>query len=126
MVTGYYYLSKDSNKFQRQLYGTTKKYNLIKTPIITIDNFTEAYVDKNNFDGYFISITLDKTGGQKWSEATGKTIGDSLAIIINNELIQVAKVNAQINAPVTAINRIGLTKSQAEQYLADIKAKMTK
>ncbi len=126
LVTGYYYLSKNSNKFQRQLYGTTKKYNLIKTPIITVDNFTEAYVDKNNFGGYFISITLDKTGGQKWSEATGKTIGDSLAIIINNELIQVAKVNAQINAPVTAINRIGLTKSQAEQYLADIKAKMTK
>ncbi|MEO6883837.1 MAG: hypothetical protein ABI199_07415 [Bacteroidia bacterium] len=126
LVTGYYYLSKDSNKFQRQLYGTTRKYYLNPAPIITVDNFTSASIDQNKLGGYYIGINLDEAGGQKWSEAIGKTIGDSLAIIVNNELVQVAKVNAQITAPVTAINRGGLTKSQADKYLEEIKAKMTK
>ena len=126
LVTGYYYLSKDSNKFQRQLYGTTRKYYLNPTPIITVDNFTSASVDKNIFGDYYIGINLDESGGKKWSEATGKTIGDSLALIINNELINVPRVNAQITAPITVVSRVDMTKSQADKYLADIKAKMTK
>lgn len=126
LVTGYYYLTKDSDKFQRQLFGTARKYSLNPAPIITVDNFTKVSVDKNNFGNYYLRIDLDESGGQKWSEGTGKAIGDSLAIVVNNELIQVARVNAQITAPVTAINREGLTKSEADKYLADIKAKMTK
>ena len=124
LVTGYYHISKDSDKYQRQLYGTTLKYNLIPTPIITVENFTNVAVDKNNFGNYYIHIGLDESGGQKWSEETAKSIGDSLAIIVNNELIQVALVMSQITSPVTAINPRDLTKSQAEKYLLDIKAKM--
>ena len=126
LVTGYYYLSKTPNNFRRQLSGTTKQYYLKPSPIITVKNFTSASVDKNNFGNYYVSINLDEAGGQKWSEATGKTIGDSLAIVINNELIQVARVNAQITAPVTAVNKVGLTRSQADKYLKAIKAKMPK
>lgn len=126
LVTGYYHLSKDSEKYQRQLYGTTLKYNLVPTPIITVDDFTNASVDKNNFGNYYIHIDLDEAGGRKWSEETAKSIGDSLAIIVNNELIQVALVFSQITAPVTAINPKGLTKSQAEKYVLKIKAKMGK
>jgi preprotein translocase subunit SecD len=69
---------------------------------------------------------LDAPGGQKFSQGTAKAIGDSLAIIINNELVHVAGVYAQIMAPVTAITRKGLTKSQADKYSADIRAKMKK
>lgn len=125
LVTGYYYLSKDSSHFQRPLLGTAKNYYLNPTPIITVENFLTATVDKNNFGDYYIRIDLDETGGQNWTEATGKTIGDSLAIVINNELIHVARVNAQINAPVTAIMRSGLTKTEAYKYLSDVKAKMS-
>jgi hypothetical protein len=36
LVTGYYYLSKDSNKFQRQLYNSTKNYYLNPNPVYEI------------------------------------------------------------------------------------------
>lgn len=126
LVTGYYYLSKDTNRFERALLGTTRNYYLNPTPIITVENFLTASVEKNNFGDYYIRIDLDETGGKNWTEATGKTIGDSLAIVINNELIHVARVNAQITAPVTAIMRSGLTKKEAYKYLSDVKAKMSK
>jgi len=126
LVTGYYYLSTDSDTCQRLLSGTTRKYNLNSVPIITVSNFKNVTVDKNSVGSYYIRIDLDKSGGQKWSDATGKSIGDSLAIIIDNELVQVAWVNAQINAPVTAINKEGLTKLEVDKYLAEIKRKMKK
>lgn len=126
LVTGYYYLSKDSDKYKRQLYGTTTEYSLDPIAIITVDNFTSVFVDKNNSGNYYIYINLNEPGGQKWSEGTARATGDSLAIVINNELVQVAYVNGQIIAPVTAINRSGLTKSLADKYLTDIKAKMKK
>ncbi len=124
LETGYYFLSRNSDQYQRQLSGTLKNYYLNPIPIITVDNFTNVSAIKNEWGYYYIRIDLNDSGGQKWSEGTGKAIGDSLAIVINNELIQVVRVNAQITAPITAINRENLTKSEADKYLSDIKAKM--
>jgi preprotein translocase subunit SecD len=61
-------------------------------------------------------MQLDKGGAESWGIATGKAIGKQLAFILDNRLLYVAKVNAQITNGMTTLNRGNYTKQELENF----------
>ncbi|MEZ4810520.1 MAG: hypothetical protein R2819_09190 [Allomuricauda sp.] len=122
LTTGWYYLTDKENGLEKVLKGTEKIYFIDPKPIVTVDNFTELEIYQSNYGDYGLAIRLDKKGTENWSIATGKSIGEKLALIIDNELYQTSIVNSQIDAGITALNRGDLS----EQELKVIKQKIEK
>ncbi len=120
LVTGWYYLTDEENGIKKNLYGSDEMYFISPIPIVTIDNFTDLEIYQSDFGDYGLTIRLDEKGRKEWSEATGKSTGQKLALIINNELYFTPIVNSQIDFGITALNRGDLT----EDELKEIKMKI--
>ena len=108
LYTGWYYIVDNDNGFKRQLEKSTDTFYIDPKPIVVAKNFTTFEIYESNAGGQkYIGLTmlLDETGTENWSVATEKAIGKQLAFILDNKLLHVAKVNSQITAGVTALNR---------------------
>lgn len=117
--TGWYYILETDNGVKRQLDKSTDTFFIDPKPIVTAKNFTTFEIYENNFGGkeqIGMTMRLDKAGTEKWSIATEKAIGKQLAFILDNRLLQVAKVNAQITAGVTALNRGDYSRAELEDF----------
>jgi len=60
-------------------------------------------------------MQLDKEGTKNWSIATENSRGKHLAFVLDNRLLQVAKVNSQITGGMTALNRGDYTQQELEK-----------
>lgn len=118
LYTGWYYVVDTDNGYKRQLDKSNETYFIDRHPIVTASNFTklEIYESNGNIKYFGLSIRLDKKGTESWSVATEKAIGKQLAFILDNRLLQVAKVNSQITGGVTAINRSDYSKTELENF----------
>lgn len=117
--TGWYFILETDNGVKRQLDKSTDTFFIDPKPIVTAKNFTTFEIYENNIGGkeqIGMTMRLDKAGTEKWSIATGKAIGKQLAFILDNRLLQVAKVNAQITAGVTALNRGDYSRAELEDF----------
>ncbi len=116
LYTGWYYLSDTPNGYKRQLDKSTEIYFLDRTPITTAKNFTtlEIYESSQKYLG--LAMRLDEEGTKIWSIATQRSVGKQLAFILDNKLLQVAKVNSQIKGGMTALNRGDYSKEELENF----------
>jgi preprotein translocase subunit SecD len=98
---------------------STDTFFIDPKPIVVVKNFTTFEIYESNADGQkYIGLTmrLDEVETENWSVATEKAIGKQLAFILDNRLLHVAKVNSQISACVTALNRGDYSKSELENF----------
>jgi len=119
LYTGWYYIVDTNNGFKRQLDKSTDTFFIDPKPIVTAKNFTTFEIYESNAGGQkYIGLTmrLDETGTENWSVGTEKAIGKQLAFILDNRLLQVAKVNSQITAGVTALNRGDYSRTELENF----------
>jgi len=119
LYTGWYYVVDTSNGYKRQLDKSEETYYLDPKPIVTAKNITtfEIYESSYNNKKYFgLTMRLDKAGTENWSIATAKAITRKLAFVLDNRLLQVATVNSQITAGVTALNRGGYSREELENF----------
>lgn len=115
LKTGWYYLTGSENGIKRTLNGTEEVYFINPNPIATVVNFTDLEIYQSSNGNYGLTIKLDNKGTKQWSIATGKSIGQRLALIIDNELYYTPKVNAQIDVGITALNRGDLTENELQE-----------
>ena len=120
LYTGWYYVLADTTKgYKSQLDKSNEIYFLDSHPIVTAKHFTTFKIYEGNSGGqkYFgLTMRLDKEGTKYWSIATYKSIGLQLVFVLDNRLLQVAKVNSQITEGVTALNRGDYTKQELESF----------
>ena len=121
LYTGWYYVVDTPNNYKRQLDKSDETYYLEPKPITTAKNITtlEVYESSYNDKNYIgLTIRLDKNGTESWSYATRKAevMGLRLAFILDNKLLQVAKVNSQITGGVTALNRGEYSRKELENF----------
>jgi preprotein translocase subunit SecD len=121
LSTGWYYVVDTANGYKRKLDKSEETYYLDPTPIITAKNVTIFEIYESSYNGkkyYGLSMHLDKDGTERWSYATGKAqvMYLRLAFILDNRLLQVAKVNAQITGGVTALNRGNYSRQELENF----------
>ena len=123
LVTGWYYLTDRENGIEKTLKGTEESYSIDPTPIVTVDNFTDLEIYQSDYGDYGLTIRLDEKGTEDWSVATGKSIDQKLALIIDNELYFTPTVNAQIDVGITALNRGDLTEEELKAIKLKIEEK---
>jgi hypothetical protein len=119
LYTGWYYIVDTDNGFKRQLDKSTDTFFIDPKPIVVAKNFTTFEIYESNAGGQkYIGLTmrLDEQGTENWSVATEKAIGKQLAFILDNKLLYIAKVNSQITAGVTALNRGDYSKAELENF----------
>lgn len=119
LYTGWYYIVDIDNGFKRQLDKSTDTFFIDPKPIVTAKNFTKFEIYESNAGGQkYIGLTirLDEKGTENWSIATEKAIGKQLAFILDNRLLHVPKVNSQITAGVTALNRADYSRAELENF----------
>ena len=115
LETGWYYIVDNDNNFQRQLDKSNDTFFIDPRPIVTAKNFMKFEIYTSRYGDVGLSILLDKKGTKNWSIATEKAIGNYLAFILDNKLLQVARVNSQITVGVTALNRGDYSKEELEK-----------
>ena len=119
LYTGWYYVIDTDNGYKRQLDQSTDTFIIDRHPIATANNFTTLEIYESDAGGRkYIGLTmrLDEKGTENWSVATEKSIGKQLAFILDNRLLYVAKVNAQITGGVTALNRGNYSRAELENF----------
>ena len=70
-----------------------------KSPVITGLDIRDASAASSQYGGasYEIDFSLLPEGARRFADATGKHVGDKLAIILNNEIKSAPNINSQIN-----------------------------
>ncbi|MFB6344023.1 hypothetical protein ACE1ET_20050 [Saccharicrinis sp. FJH62] len=73
---------------------------------------------QGQYDDYIgLSIRINKKYVDLWAEATGKSIGKRLGLIIDNKLVNAPQVNARIEGGMTALNRGVYTREELEEFM---------
>ena len=121
LYTGWYYLVDTPNNFKRRLDKSDEIYYLAPRPITTAKNITTLEIYESNYNDknyYGLTMHLDKDGAESWSYATKKAqvMRLRLGFILDNRLLQVAKVNSQITNGVTALNRGDYSRKELENF----------
>ncbi len=115
LQTGWYYIIDTDNEFKRQLDKDTMFYFIDPTPIITAKNIKAFEIYESNYGDIGLSMQLDGNGTIAWSAATNKATGIQLAFIVDNKLMQTAKVNSQNTGGITALNRNVYTRQELKE-----------
>ncbi len=70
-----------------------------KTPVITGLDMRDASATSSQYGGaaYEIDFTLLPEGARRFGDATGKHVGDQLAIVLNNEVKSAPSIKSQIS-----------------------------
>jgi len=121
LKTGWYYISDNETSYKRQLDKTSEFYFINPNVIVPVEQFDKMELTENKFDKFpMIIIRFDSKGTDNWSIATEKSIGGRLALIVNDKLVIAPKVNAQIIAGVSAINRSDYTQQDIDEIFKTI------
>lgn len=119
LSTGWYDVVDSGNGCKRQLDKSNDTFYIAPKPIVTASNFTTLKIYESDASGskyVGLSMQLDAVGTEKWRIATERAIGRRLAFILDNKLLYVPKVQAQITAGVTALNRGNYTRQELEHF----------
>ncbi len=123
LKTGWYYVTDQQTNFKRQLDKTSEFYFIDPNVIVPVGQFKKLELTDSEHEGKnypMLVIRFDTKGTDSWSVATEKSIGGKLALIVNDKLVIAPKVNSQISAGVSALNRTDYTKQYIEEILKQI------
>ena len=125
LYTDWYYVVDSGKGIKRQLDKSKEIYFIDRHPIVTPSNFINLSIEENNAGGavyYRLFIELDGPGSKLWAAATKKAIGKQLAFILDNQLLYVVPVFAQILNGMTVINRTNYSNEEFENFKTIIKS----
>ena len=126
LVTGWYYVLHTQDGFKRQLDKTDEFYYIDPNPIVVKEHFSKVEIyEVDHFKeqpGKFLalSIQIDKQYEHLWADATEKSIGKWIALIIDNKLVSAPRVNMKIESGRTSLNRGIYTKEELESFINEI------
>ncbi|KIO78976.1 hypothetical protein TH53_00345 [Pedobacter lusitanus] len=125
LYTGWYYVVDSGKGIKRQLDKSKEIYFIDRHPIVTPSNFINLSIEENYEGGVEycrLFMELDGPGSKLWAAATKKAIGKQLAFILDNRLLYVAPVFAQILNGMTVINLTNYSKEEFENFKTIIKS----
>ena len=122
LATGWYYISDTEPGFKMKLDKTEEIYFVDPKPILVKDHFDKVEIFETDFQGQYedyigLSIRINKKYVDLWAEATGKSIGKRLGLIIDYKLVNAPQVNARIEGGMTALNRGVYTREELEEFM---------
>ena len=125
LTTGWYYISDSENDYKRNLIGTIEYHFIAPVPIITVKDFKNIKIYKNNYSHDLgLGIEFTEAGTEAWSAATEKSIGKKLAFILKNKLIFAPIINGKITGGFSAITGRNTSKKDLKKLKREIEAEM--
>lgn len=126
LVTGWYYIIETNNGFKRQLDKSEEFYFVHPRPILVKEHFDKIELFETDFKGQYtdyigLKILINKQYFDLWAEATEKSIGKRLGLIIDNKLVNAPQVNARIEGGMTALNRDVYSREELEKFKTRLK-----
>lgn len=125
LATGWYYIVDNENGFKRQLDKTEEFYVIDPEPILIKGHFDEIEIFETNFQGQYedylgLSLQINKKYADLWADATEKSIGKRLGLIIDNKLVNAPMVNSRIDGGMSSLNRGVYDKDELEDFIKQI------
>lgn len=126
LTSGWYYIVADNNGFKRQLDKSEESYFINPHPILVKECFDkvalyESHDFKTQSENQFgLSIQIKKNYEDLWADATEKSIGKRLGLIIDNKLVNAPMVNARIEGGMSSLNRGVYNKGELEKFKIQI------
>jgi SagB-type dehydrogenase family enzyme len=123
LKTGWYYVSNQETDFKRQLDKSSEFYYINPDVKVPVEQFEELNIVENEYNGTkytSLIIRFNKNGTENWSNVTKESIGNRIALIIDNKLVSVPRVNAQITTGASSLNNPAYTKEELEDLLKQI------
>jgi hypothetical protein len=118
LYTGWYYIVDSGSAYKRTLEKTKEEYFIDPKPITTAGEINSISIYARKEGAYGLIMKLDDKGTAAWSLATNRWIGKKLGFIMDNRLLEVDIVNAQITGGTTALNRGRMSKAELEHLKA--------
>lgn len=124
LVTGWYYVSDSKDGIKKQLDKSDEVYFINPEPIVAKENFEKNEIKEFEFNGektVELLFKFDSDGTKKWAVATEKSINKKVALVINNVLVCVPRVNNKINGGLATLSRGDVyTKKELEEFKKQI------
>lgn len=126
LVTGWYFITEDNTGFKRLLDKSEEVYSIDPKPILINEHFDKYEIYETEYhgvndNGLGLSIRISKKYAYIWADATEKTIGKRLGLVIDNVLVNAPKVNMRIEGGMTSLNRGVYTREELEAFIKKIK-----
>jgi hypothetical protein len=125
--TGWYRVTEQSNGVARTLNKVGRLYRLEAEPIIGVGNMASVkLLHEDSVTKVYaptMIISHDPKGTEVLKAATAPPFGQSIALVINNQLIKVATIQGQILTGVVFISFNDYTMSELEGLKAAIDTK---
>ena len=126
LATGWYHIVDKENRFKRQLDKTDEFYFVDPKPIIIKNYFDKVEIHetkhgKSQSDNNFaLSIQIHRNYEHLWADATEKSVGKRLALIINNKLVSNPKVMCRIEGGLSSLGRGVYNKDELNKFIKQI------
>ena len=120
LYTGWYYITDSVTKSRRQLEKTNEFFYVSPKPITSAKNITQIIIYNRKEGGYGLIMKLGDVGTNAWSSATYKSINKKLGFILDNKLLEVDYVAAQITGGTTALTQGAFSKEELENFKKSI------
>ena len=121
LATGWYYIIETENGFKRQLDKTEEFYFIDPKPILVKEQFGKLEIYKTDFQGQSedyvgLSIQVNKDYKSLWANATEKSTGKRLGLVINDQLVNAPMVNTKIDNGMSSLNRVVYDRNELEDF----------
>jgi preprotein translocase subunit SecD len=121
LKTGWYYVTDESNNYKRSQQNSKESYFIKPRLIIPVSDLQTLEIrDAYEPGASEIYMKFNARGTNAFRIATGNSINKRLAFIIDDKLIYIAIVNAQINSGLAVIN--GYPKSELQVFINQIRS----
>lgn len=123
LVTGWYYILDNENGFKRQLDKTEEFYFVDPKPILLKKHFdkveiyeTDDFKVQANYQ-YALSIQIHRNYEDYWADATEKSSGKRVGLIIDNKLVNAPMVKSRIEGGISTLNRGVYDKGELDNFI---------
>lgn len=119
LVTGWYYVTDSSDGFKRQLDKTDVFYFIDPKPILIKCHFDKAELYETSENQFALSIQIHKNYESLWTDATEKSIGKRLGLIIDNKLVCAPMVKDRIEGGASSLQG-NYSKEELKKFMKQI------
>ena len=119
LATGWYYIVDGENGFKRQIDKQDEFYFIDPKPIVVKEHFDKLEIYKTNIQGshcFALSIRIGEKYKDLWANATEKSIGKRLGLIVDNKLLSAPMVNMRIENGMSSLIRSDYDKKELEAF----------
>ena len=121
LATGWYHIVDDENGFKRQLDKSEIFYFIDPNPILVKEHFDKIKIYKTNFRRWYqydigLSFQVYKDYYDLWADATEKSIGKKIGLIIDNKLVTAPTVQCKISEGRSSLQRPDYDEKDLETF----------